>query len=59
MKETLVLRFAIEARIAPQPEVHIKEDKLTHCDNAPQVMSTALRTGLVKIVFVTDTTIVQ
>jgi biopolymer transport protein ExbD len=47
-------RFAIEAKKLPQPEVHIKADKLTHYDNVAQVMSTAARTGLVKIGFVTD-----
>jgi biopolymer transport protein ExbD len=58
-KETLAQRFAIEAKKAPQPEVHIKADKLTHYDNVAQVMSTAAKTGLVKIGFVTDPTIVQ
>jgi biopolymer transport protein ExbD len=53
-KETLADRFAIEAKKLPQPEVHIKADKLTHYDNVAQVMSTAARTGLVKIGFVTD-----
>ena len=53
-KETLADRFAIEAKKLPQPEVHIKADKLTHYDHVAQVMSTAAKTGLVKIGFVTD-----
>jgi biopolymer transport protein ExbD len=58
-KETLAQRFAIEAKKEPQPEVHIKADKLTHYENVAVVMSEAAKTGLVKIGFVTDPTLTQ
>lgn len=58
-KESLSARFAIEAKKNPQPEVHIKADKLTHYENVAIVMSDAAKTGLVKIGFVTDPTLAQ
>ncbi len=54
LKTSLPERFAIEAKKDPQPEVHIKADKLTHYENVAIVMSDAAKTGLVKIGFVTD-----
>jgi biopolymer transport protein ExbD len=56
-KASLPARFAIEAKKDPQPEVHIKADKLTHYENVAIVMSDAAKTGLVKIGFVTDPTL--
>jgi len=58
-KASLPERFAIEAKKDPQPEVHIKADKLTHYENVAVVMSDAAKTGLVKIGFVTDPTLGQ
>lgn len=58
-KASLSERFAIEAKKNPQPEVHIKADKLTHYENVAIVMSDAAKTGLVKIGFVTDPTLGQ
>lgn len=58
-KASLPERFAIEAKKDPQPEVHIKADKLTHYENVAIVMSDAAKTGLVKIGFVTDPTLGQ
>jgi biopolymer transport protein ExbD len=58
-KASLPVRFAIEAKKDPQPEVHIKADKLTHYENVAKVMSDAAKTGLVKIGFVTDPTLTQ
>ena len=58
-KASLPARFAIEAKKDPQPEVHIKADKLTHYENVAIVMSDAAKTGLVKIGFVTDPTLGQ
>jgi biopolymer transport protein ExbD len=55
----LPARFAIEAKKDPQPEVHIKADKLTHYENVAIVMSVADKTGFVKIGFVTDPTLTQ
>lgn len=53
-KDSLPARFAIEAKKDPQPELHIKADKLTHYENVAVVMSEAAKTGLVKIGFVTE-----
>lgn len=53
-KGSLTNRFTMEAKKEPQPEVHIKADKLTHYENVAIVMSEAAKTGLVKIGFVTD-----
>jgi biopolymer transport protein ExbD len=53
-KVSLVQRFAHEAKKDPQPELHIKADKLTRYENVAIVMSEAAKTGLVKIGFVTD-----
>lgn len=58
-KASLPARFAIEAKKDPQPEVHIKADKLTHYENVAIVLSDAAKTGLVKIGFVTDPTLTQ
>jgi biopolymer transport protein ExbD len=49
-------RFAIEARKQPQPELHIRADKLAHYELVAQVMSTAAKAGLTRIGFVTDPT---
>ncbi|MDO9204969.1 biopolymer transporter ExbD [Methylotenera sp.] len=58
-KASLPARFAIEAKKDPQPELHIRADKLTHYENVAVVMSEAAKTGLVKIGFVTDPTLSQ
>ncbi len=47
-------RFALEAKKQPQPELHIRAERLTHYENVAIVMSEAAKTGLVKIGFVTD-----
>jgi len=52
--ETLKIRFALEAKKNPQPELHIRADRLTHYEKVAQVMSDAAKTGLVRIGFVTD-----
>ncbi|MDP1660220.1 MAG: biopolymer transporter ExbD [Methylotenera sp.] len=58
-KASLSARFAVEAKKDPQPELHIRADKLTHYENVAVVMSEAAKTGLVKIGFVTDPTLSQ
>lgn len=58
-KASLPARFAIEAKKDPQPELHIRADKLTHYENVAVVMSEAAKSGLVKIGFVTDPTLSQ
>lgn len=50
----LAAHFAKEAKKQPQPELHIRADRLTHYEKVAQVMSTAAQVGLVKIGFVTD-----
>lgn len=53
-KASLPARFAIEAKKDPQPELHIRADRLTHYENVAIVMSEAAKTGMVRIGFVTD-----
>ncbi|NOS94942.1 MAG: biopolymer transporter ExbD [Methylotenera sp.] len=53
-KETLAARFALEAKKDPQPELHIRADRLVHYEKVAQVMSDAAKTGLVRIGFVTE-----
>ena len=47
-------RFAIEAKKQPQPELHIRADKLAHYELVAQVMSAAAKAGLTRIGFVTE-----
>ncbi len=51
---TLPERFALEARKLPQPELHIRADRLAHYELVAQVMSAAAKAGIVRIGFVTD-----
>ena len=55
-KGTLPARFALEVKKQPQPELHIRADKLAHYELVAQVMSAAAKAGLVRIGFVTDPT---
>jgi biopolymer transport protein ExbD len=50
----LQLRFAAEAQKQPQPELHIRADRLAHYELVAQVMSEAARAGIIRIGFVTD-----
>jgi biopolymer transport protein ExbD len=52
--EALAARFAASAAIQPQPELHIRADRLTHYERVAQVMSLAAKAGLTRIGFVTD-----
>ncbi|MDP3037019.1 MAG: biopolymer transporter ExbD [Rhodocyclaceae bacterium] len=47
-------RFAQEAQKQPQPEVHIRADRLVHYEKVAQVMALAAKSGLVRIGFVSD-----
>lgn len=49
-------RFAIEAKKEPQPELHIRADRLVPYENVAHVMSSAAKTGLLRIGFVTEPT---
>ncbi|MBI3480209.1 MAG: biopolymer transporter ExbD [Nitrosomonadales bacterium] len=53
-KQSLPARFAQEANKQPQPELHIRADRLTHYELVAQVMSAAAKSGLIRIGFVTD-----
>jgi len=51
---TLPERFAAEARKQPQPELHIRADRLVRYELVAQVMSGAAKAGLIRIGFVTE-----
>jgi len=53
-KESLAGRFALEAKKQPQPELHIRADRLAHYELVAQVMSAAAKAGVVRIGFVTE-----
>ncbi len=53
-RESLPARFAVEAKKQPQPELHIRADRLAAYEKVAQVMSVAAKTGLVRIGFVTE-----
>lgn len=55
--ESLPDRFAEEAKKQPQPEVHIRADRLSYYETVAKVMSAAAKAGLVRIGFVTDPTL--
>ncbi len=52
--EELGPRFAEAALRQPQPEVHIRADRLTHYDHVAKVMAAAAKAGLGRIGFVSD-----
>ena len=51
---SLPARFALEAKKQPQPELHIRADRLARYELVAQVMSSAAKAGLIRIGFVTD-----
>ena len=53
-KDSLPGRFALEAKKQPQPELHIRADRLAHYELVAQVMAGAAKAGLVRIGFVTE-----
>jgi len=53
-RESLPARFALEAKKQPQPELHIRADRLAHYELVAQVMSAAAKAGVVRIGFVTE-----
>lgn len=52
--DLLPQRFAAEAAKQPQPEVHIRADRLVHYEKVAQVMAIAARAGLIRIGFVSE-----
>jgi biopolymer transport protein ExbD len=53
-RQEIGARFAEEAKKQPQPELHIRADRLAHYESVAEVMSAAAKAGLVRIGFVTD-----
>ncbi len=51
---TLPQRFMLEGKKQPQPELHIRADRLAHYELVAQVMSDAAKAGMTRIGFVTD-----
>jgi biopolymer transport protein ExbD len=51
---TLPERFSLEVKKQPQPELHIRADRLAHYELVAQVMSVAAKAGVTRIGFVTD-----
>ena len=51
---SLPARFAREAKKQPQPELHIRADRLARYELVAQVMSSAAKAGLIRIGFVTE-----
>ena len=47
-------RFAAESKRQPQPELHIRADRLAHYEHVARVMALAAKNGLVRIGFVSD-----
>ena len=52
--DSLPARFATEAKKQPQPELHIRADRLARYELVAQVMSAAAKAGLTRIGFVTE-----
>jgi biopolymer transport protein ExbD len=52
--DQLPTRFAAEAQKQPQPEIHIRADRLAHYEKVAQVMAAAAKAGLVRIGFVSE-----
>jgi biopolymer transport protein ExbD len=53
-KADLQKRMSLAAALDPQPEIHIRADRLVHYEKVAQVMSMAGKAGLKRIGFVTD-----
>lgn len=52
--DQLPTRFAAEAAKQPQPELHIRADRLVPYEKVAQVMAAAAKAGLVRIGFVSE-----
>ena len=53
-EKTLAQRFDAAARLAPQPELHLRADRATRYQTIAEVMAAASKTGLIRIGFVSD-----
>ena len=52
-EEQLAQRLAVQARITPQPEVHIRGDLMTEYYQVGRVVEIAQKAGILKIGFIT------
>jgi biopolymer transport protein ExbD len=52
-EEQLAQRLAVQARITPQPEVHIRGDLMTEYYQVGRVVEIAQKSGILKIGFIT------
>jgi biopolymer transport protein ExbD len=50
----LTQRLAAAAKLDPQPELHLRADKATHCQTLAEVMAAAGKAGLTRVGFVSD-----
>jgi biopolymer transport protein ExbD len=54
--DALAARFAAESLKQPQPELHIRADRLVYYEKVAQVMALAAKAGLLRIGFVSEPT---
>ena len=52
--QEVTTKFASISKMEPQPELHIRADRLVPYEKVAQLMSCAARSGLVRIGFVTE-----
>ncbi|MEQ1890838.1 MAG: biopolymer transporter ExbD [Alphaproteobacteria bacterium] len=52
--ETMRTLMSAAALLQPQPELHLRADRITPYEKVAQVMSEAARSGLTKIGFITE-----
>ncbi len=52
--DELAGRFAAESKRRPQPELHIRADRLAHYEHVAKVMALAAKGGITRIGFVSD-----
>jgi len=55
-ESSLPARFATESTKQPQPELHIRADRLANYESVAKVMSVAAKCGMTRIGFVTEPT---
>jgi biopolymer transport protein ExbD len=53
-RANLASRMAAAAKLEPQPELHLRADRVTEYQKVAEVMSAAAKAGLVKIGFITE-----
>ncbi len=53
-RDELIERLAAVAATVPQPELHLRADRLTHYEHVARVMADAARRGVTRIGFVSE-----